>query len=429
MGKTAIKRIMIAMLGATALQALASAGQADAISDFYASKRITMIVPTTAGGGYDVPARALARHFGDHMPGHPTIVVENMPGAGGKRAINYVYNVAARDGTIVSAAHAFIAFDPLFEGAATQAQYDAQKFNWLGSITSTTSVGVAWHTAKVKNYRDLATTQLVVGGVGTTTPMVTNPTLMRGLLGMDFKVVVGYLSGSDVDLAMERGEVEGRIDYTWFGLKQARADWLEQKKINILFQMGLHKASDLPDVPLAVEFARNDEELKILETAFLSYEFGRPYMTTPVIPADRLTGLRKAFMDTMADPSFVIDANKAQLDVNPVSPERLAELVKRTYALPPSLVARINALQKPTGPLDRVQFKSVRAKLGDSGGKARFPIELLDNGRKEFVLVNEDSTKVTIAGKQGEISALKAGMTCAISYLGDGTVAESVACD
>jgi tripartite-type tricarboxylate transporter receptor subunit TctC len=431
MNNNTVRRIITVAFMTLTFQTVAECrpGHADAISDFYAAKRITLIVPTGAGGGYDVPARALARHFSDHLPGHPSIVVENMPGAGGKRAINYVYNVAPRDGTIVSAVHAFIAFDPLFEGAASQAHFDAQKFNWLGSITSTTSVAVAWHTAKVKTYSDLFATQLVVGGVGTTTPMVTNPTLLRGLLGMKFKVVVGYLTGGDVDLAMERGEVEGRIDYTWFGLKQARSDWLEQKKINVLFQMGLHKASDLPDVPLAVDFARNDEERRILETAFLSYEFGRPYMTTPAIPAERLVALRKAFMDTMADASFVADAAKAQLDVNPLSPERLAELVKRTYELPPSLVARINALQKPNGAVETVQFKTVRAKLGEPGGKGRFPIELLDSGRKETVLARKGDSKVAIAGKPAEIPALKAGMTCAISYLGDGTMAASISCD
>jgi tripartite-type tricarboxylate transporter receptor subunit TctC len=401
---------------------------ADSASDFYAGKHITLIVPTSAGGGYDVPARALARHISEHIPGHPSIVVQNMPGAGGKRAINYVYNVAPRDGSVISAVHAFIAFDPLFEGAASKAQFDALKFNWLGSITSTTSVGVAWHAAKVKTYKDLYTTELTVGGVGTTTPMVTNPTLLKGLLGMKFNVVIGYLSGSDVDLAMERGEVEGRIDYTWFGLKQAHPDWLRDKKINILFQMGLHKAPDLPDVPLALDFARNDEERRILETVFLNYEFGRPYMTTPVLPPERLAALRKAFMDTMKDPGFVVDAHKAQLDVDPVAPERLAELVKRAYALPPSLVARINALQQPSGEVTKVQFKTVRAKLGEPGKKGRFPIALLDGGTKETVMIS-DRSKVSIAGKKAEVSALKPGMTCAISYLGDGTVAASVSCD
>ncbi len=231
--------------------AMTGPAMAEDVASFYKGKRLTLIVPTSAGGGYDVPARALARHFDRHIPGQPGIVVQNMPGAGGKRAVNYVYNVAPKDGSVVSAVHSFISFDPLFEGAKTKAKFDAHKFNWLGSIDSTTSVGVSWHTSPVKTHKDLFSHDLVVGGVGTSTPMVTHPNLFRGLLGMRFNVIAGYLSGSEVDLAMERGEIQGRIDYTWFGLKQRRADWLRDKKVNILFQMGLRKAADLPDVPLA----------------------------------------------------------------------------------------------------------------------------------------------------------------------------------
>ncbi len=411
-----------------ACTAIAPAARADAVADFYKGKRLTLIVPTAAGGGYDVPARALSRHFNRHVPGNPGIVVQNMPGAGGKRAVNYVYNVAPKDGTLVSAIHSFISFDPLFEGPKSKARFDARKFNWLGSIASTTSVGVAWHDGAVKSYKDLQTTDLVVGGVGTTTPMVTHPYLFRGLLGMRFNVVVGYLSGSEVDLAMERGEVKGRIDYTWFGLKEGHSDWLKDKKINILFQMGLRKAKDLPDVPLALDMARNEDERRILETVFLSYEFGRPYITTPGVPADRLVALRKAFMDTMKDPAFVADAAKSRLEVDPVSPEHLASLVERAYSLPPALVARINELQTPPKQLTKVKFKTVRATLGKPGKKGRFAITLADGGKTETVIISGRS-KVTVAGKKDDAKGLKAGMTCAIEYLGDKTTAASAACD
>ena len=422
------RHLFVLGLATITLFAVTLPARADAVADFYKSKRVTLIVPTSAGGGYDVPARALARHFNRHIPGKPTIIVQNMPGAGGKRAVNYVYNVAPKDGTLVSAVHSFISFDPLFEGAASKAKFDARKFNWLGSIASTTSVGVAWHDAPVKSYKDLMTHDLVVGGVGTTTPMVTHPYLFRGLLGMRFNVVVGYLSGSEVDLAMERGEVKGRIDYTWFGLKEGHPDWLKDKKINILFQMGLRKAPDLPDVPLALDLARNEDERRILETVFLSYEFGRPYITTPGVPADRLSALRKAFMDTMKDPAFVKDAGKSRLEVNPVAPEHLAALVNRAYDLSPALVARINALQKPTGKQTKVTFKTVRATLGKAGKKGRFAMTL-DGGKSETVIVNRSRTKVRIGGKKAVAKALKSGMTCTIAYLGDKTTAASVACD
>lgn len=407
----------------------AAAAQADAVTDFYKSKRLTLIVPTAAGGGYDVPARALGRHLNRHIPGNPAIVVQNMPGAGGKRAVNYVYNVAPKDGSVVSAIHSFISFDPLFEGAKSKAQFDARKFNWIGSIGSTTSVGVAWHEAPVKSHKDLFDKDLVVGGVGTSTPMVTHPYLLRGLLGMRFNVVAGYLSGSEVDLAMERGEVQGRIDYTWFGLKEGHPDWLRDKKVTILFQMGLRKASDLPDVPLALDFARNEDERRILETVFLNYEFGRPFITTPGVPADRLAALRQAFMATMKDKAFLADAAKSRLDVDPIAPERLAELVARAYQMPPALIARINELQTPPSQLTKVKFKTVRATLGEPGKKGRFAITLAQGGKKETVVVNRDRTRVTIGGKTAEAKALKTGMSCAVEYLGDRTTANSIACD
>jgi hypothetical protein len=351
-----------------------------------------------------------------------------MPGAGGKRAVNYVYNVAPKDGSVVSAVHSFISFDPLFEGARTKAKFDAHKFNWLGSIANTTSVGVSWHTSPVKTHKDLSGHDLVVGGVGTSTPMVTHPNLFRGLLGMRFNVIAGYLSGSEVDLAMERGEVKGRIDYTWFGLKQRRADWLRDKKVNILFQMGLRKAADLPDVPLALDFARNDDERRILETVFLSYEFGRPYMMAPGVPADRLAAMRKAFMDTMKDPKFVADVAKSRLEVNPVAPEHLAKLVSRAYQLPPALVQRITSLQTPVGKLAKVKFKTVKATLGKRSKKGGFAITTAD-GKRESIKLHPRRSKVKIGGKKAKAKALKPGMTCTIAYLGNKTIAKSVTCD
>ncbi len=422
------KFMAIGLVAGVATAGIIPQAMAEDVASFYKGKRLTLIVPTSSGGGYDVPARALARHFDRHIPGHPGIVVQNMPGAGGKRAVNYVYNVAPKDGSVVSAVHSFISFDPLFEGAKTKAKFDARKFNWLGSIASTTSVGVSWHTSPVKTYKDLFSQDLVVGGVGTSTPMVTHPNLFRGLLGMRFNVIAGYLSGSEVDLAMERGEVKGRIDYTWFGLKQRRANWLRDKKVNILFQMGLRKAVDLPDVPLALDFARNDDERRILETVFLSYEFGRPYMMAPGIPADRLAAMRKAFMDTMKDPKFVTDAAKSRLEVNPVAPEHLAQLVARAYQLPPALVQRITTLQAPVGKLARVKFKTVKAVLGKRSKKGGFAITI-NGGNRESIKLHPRRTKVKIGGKKARAKALEPGMACTIAYLGNKTIAKSITCD
>ena len=303
--QTLLRAFVAGVCAGAALWACGTPAKADPVADFYSGKHITIIVPSAAGGSYDVYSRILARHYGRYIPGNPTFVIQNMPGAGGRRGTGFIYNAAPRDGTTLGAIHNFMAFDPLFEGANYEAQFDPRKFVWIGSVTTAVSVAIDWHTSPVKTYQDLYDKELVVGGVGTDTLMVTNPYLLGGLLGMKFKVVAGYMSSGEVDIAMERGEVQGRIDGGWISLKQCCLNKVKNGDIRVLFQMGLEKHPELPDVPLALDFARNDEERRVLETAFLPYEFGRPFITTPEIPADRLKALRESFMATMKDKDFL----------------------------------------------------------------------------------------------------------------------------
>lgn len=402
--------------------------RADAVEDFYKGKRITIIVPSAAGGSYDLYARVLARHYGRMIPGNPGFIVQNMPGAGGRRGTSFIYNAAPKDGTVLGAVHNFIATVPLFEGDRVNAGFDPRRFNWIGSVTDGISVGLNWHTSPVKTYKDLFTREMLVGGVGSDTLMVTNGYLFNGLLGMKLKVIAGYLSSGEVDLAMERGEIEGRVDGGWVSVKQAHAEQVKDGTIRILFQLGLKKHPELPDVPLALDFARNEEERRILETAFLPYEFGRPYMAAPEVPADRLAALRLAFMATMKDKDFLADTAKGDMEVNPIEPQHLQELVERAYSLAPSMIERITTLQQPIGNIVKVQYKTVRAKLITWDGKGRSEIEVL-GGPRQTIRIRQPDTKVTIAGKKAEAKALKPGMTCAIAYLGDKTTAESLACD
>jgi len=318
----------------------------DSIADFYKGKTVNLVVTTAGGTGYDYGARVLARHYGRHIPGNPTVVVQNRPGGGGRTGTAHVYSVAPRDGTVIGAVQSFIATDPLFDPSILTL-FDPRQFNWLGSIASTTSLAVGWHTASVKTLDDLFDKEMIVGGVGAATPMVTMPYLFRRLLGMKFKVVAGYQSGNEVNLAMERGEVQGRIDYSWHSLGAEHLDWIKDKKINLLFQIGLQKHKDLAHVPLIIDLARDEEQRRILEVMFFNYEFGRAFVLAPGTPADRIAALRKAFVDTMADPEFLKDAATSNLEVNPVPAERLQSLVEQAYRLPPALVARTIALQKP----------------------------------------------------------------------------------
>lgn len=417
--------------GLLALAALgwlhAQDARADAVADFYKGKRITIVVPSAPGGSYDLYSRVLQRHFSKHMAGNPGVIVQNMPGAGGRRGTSYIYNIAPKDGTILGAIHNFMAFDPLFEEANYDAQFDPRKFKWIGSVTNAISVAVAWHTSPIKTYKDLYEHEMVVGGVGSDTLMVTNPYLLGGLLGMKFKVVAGYLSSGEVDIAMQRGEIEGRIDGGWVSVKQCCYDMVKKGDMRVLFQLGLEKHPELPDVPLALDFARNDEERTILQTAFLPYEFGRPYMTTPELPDERLQALRAAFFATLKDPAFIAEVEKSHMEVNPIPPERLAEYVDKAYKLPASLVQRVVTLQKPPASLAQVQYRSVRATLG-ALDRGKLPISVVGGG-KETVSVREGTTAVTVGGVKVDTAALKPGMTCTLSYLGNGTTAKSVACD
>jgi tripartite-type tricarboxylate transporter receptor subunit TctC len=343
-------RLRVSMLFvASALAVISTSENAlaqDAVAEFYKGKTVSLVVTTAGGTGYDYGARVLARHFGRHIPGTPTVVVQNRPGGGGRTGTAHVYSVAPRDGTIIGAVQSFIATDPLFD-PSIMALFDPRQFNWLGSIASTTSLAVGWHTATAKTYDDLFDKELIVGGVGAATPMVTMPYLFRRLLGMKFKVVSGYQSGNEVNLAMERGEVQGRIDYSWHSLGAEHLDWIRDKKINLLFQMGLQKHKDLAHVPLIIDLAHDEEQRRILEIMFFNYEFGRAFVLAPGAPADRIAALRKAFVDTMADPEFLKDAAASSLEVNPVTAERLQTLVDQAYKLPPDLIARTIELQRP----------------------------------------------------------------------------------
>jgi tripartite-type tricarboxylate transporter receptor subunit TctC len=338
-------RLIAALLLRASIAFGGAAAAQDSVADFYKDKTLTIVVTTAGGTGYDYGARVFARHFGRHLPGAPTIVVQNRPGGGGRTGAAYVYSVAPRDGTVIGAVQSFIATDPLIEPPLLEL-FDPRQFNWLGSIASTTSVAVAWHAAPVKTYPDLFNKELIVGGVGAATPMVTMPYLFRRLLGMQFKVVAGYQSGNEVNLAMERGEVQGRVDYSWHSLGAEHLDWIKEGKVNLLFQIGLQQHKSLAHVPLVIDLAKNSDDRTILEAAFFNYEFGRALVTAPGVPANRLGALRRAFTETMNDSGFLKDAAASNLEVNPVSAERLQGLVQRAYNFPPELIARTVDLQK-----------------------------------------------------------------------------------
>jgi len=327
-----------ASLAAIALIASTLAGRAQAPGDYYRGKSIELYISSSVGGGYDAYARALARHLGRFIPGNPAVLPKNMEGAGGLRLANFLYNVAPKDGTTLATIYRGTVFDPLLGGKG--AQFEATRFTYIGSANNEVSVCVAWHTSGVSRYEQVLAKEFVVGASGFGADTYQFPKIVNGVLGTRFKMIMGYPGGNDIDLAMERGEVQGRCSWSWTSLKATHRPWISEKKINILFQMGLSKHPDLPDVPLIIDLADNPDGKAILELVFARQVMAWPYLAPPGIPRDRAEALQAAFMNTMADRDFLADAEKSMLEIRPVTGDDIGKLVARVYATPPAIVQR-----------------------------------------------------------------------------------------
>lgn len=330
-------------LAALALSLTAATfARADAVSDFYKDKKLNIYVGYSAGGGYDVYARILARHINKHMAGAPTTVVQNMPGAGSVRLANWLNSAAPKDGTVIGTFGRGVAFDQLLNTQGTQ--FDATKASWIGSMNDEVSVCLAWHTSGIKTFEDVLNRELVVGGTGGAADTDQFPRVLNGVFGTKFKVVVGYPGGNDVNLAMERGEVAGRCGWSWSSLMSTQPGWFKDKKVNILVQLSLSKHPELPDAPLVTDLARTPEQKAMLRLVFARQVMGRPFAGPPGIPADRLAALRKAFMDTQKDAAFLEEAKKAMIEITPVPGEDIEALVKEAYATPKPIVDKVAEL-------------------------------------------------------------------------------------
>jgi tripartite-type tricarboxylate transporter receptor subunit TctC len=316
-----------------------SAAHAQSPADFYKGKTVDLYIGYSAGGGYDVYARALARHMGRFIPGNPTILAKNMPGAGSLVLANWLYNVAPKDGSAFGIIGRGTAFDPLL--GSTKAQFDAGKFNWIGSMNDEVSVCVAWHTTGITTLEQVERKELTVGGSGPAADTDQFPKVLNATIGTKFKLVTGYPGGNDVDLAMERGEVMGRCGWSWSSVIATHKSWIDDKKINVLVQLSLSKHVDLPHVPLIMDFARTEEQKQIFKLVFARQPMGRPFLAPPGIPLERVAVLRKAFMDTMKSGEFLAEAGKMQLEINPVSGDAVQKIVQEVYRTPKAVAAAV----------------------------------------------------------------------------------------
>jgi tripartite-type tricarboxylate transporter receptor subunit TctC len=318
-----------------------TAAQADPTADFYSRTNIRLLVSGEAGGSYDTDARLVARYWGRHIPGNPTIIPENMLGASGRAAASYTYNVAPKDGSVIAVVQQTIAMGQALDQSGVQ--YDAAKFNWIGSPVRNEEVLVVWHTTGVRTIEDAKKKEVVIGATSQTGTNYIYPKLTNELLGTKFKIVTGYSGGAPIVLALERGEVEGRGANPWSEWKVIRPDWVRDKKIIPLIQMSLAKRPDLPEVPLLIDLAPNADVRSIFELVSITGDIGRPFATAPGVPAERVAALRKAFDETIRDPDFLADAEKVHKEIHLITGEELDALVKRVLSAPKSATELLKA--------------------------------------------------------------------------------------
>lgn len=333
-------------IGLPAVFVLAIGGGAPAAAQsegFFKGKQVRMVIPSGAGGGYDTFARVLSLHLRKHLPGNPAMVDQNMPGASGMLATNWAASAAPKDGTVIVATYNTLLIEPLFGNP--QVRYDPRDFEWIGSMGKQQQICVTWHTSPIKTIEQAKERQVIVAATGATGNSATMPKQLNTLIGTKFRVVPGY-STTEARLSMERGESEGICGLSYSTLKASSPDWIENKRINVLVQTGSTPQAGLETVPLLRNLVGSAEDKRVLDTLAFPEELGRPFLMPPGTPKNIVQIVRRAFDDTMKDPAFLSDANKARLDLDPVSGETMEQIIKDAYSTPKDLLQRAAELNK-----------------------------------------------------------------------------------
>ena len=325
----------------------ASAAPADPVADLYKGKQINWILSAGAGGGYSAYALAFAPYFSKHIPGNPHIIVQNMPGAGGIRAMLFLQSVAPKDGTTIGLVHSSVPFAPLY--GIKGASFDPRQMSWIGSINAATGICVSWTASGITTWQDLFDKEFIVGGTGAGSQMETMPAMLNKLFGTRIKVISGYKGGNDVYLAMERGEVHGRCGGLISSIKSTRPNWFPQKKVSVPVQIALERDPEFPDSPAVIEFAKDQRTKDILQLILAPMGMDRPILAPPGTPPEIVAALRKAFHETMNDPAFIGEAERQHLEIEEVSGDKIARLLQSAYMLPPEVVKAANEAMALTG--------------------------------------------------------------------------------
>lgn len=424
-----IRKTLSASLFALALMPAVAAAQS--AEDFYKSKRLTLIVGYAPGGGYDTYARMAAPHFAHNLAGNPTIIVQNMPGADSLTALNHLSNRASRDGSMIATFSRTLAISPLLgQLSKDKAQYDPQKLYWIGSFNNEVSVIAVWAASGVKSVDDLKSREVLVGATGLTSSNAVYPYVANNVIGTKFKVITGYPGTSHMTLAMERGEIHGNGGWSLSSIFAQHPAWLKEKKLNILMQLSTSKHPSLPDVPLILDFAKNQTERKALELVFAPLALGRPLAAPPGIPADRGAALRAAFDATVKDKAFLAAAEKAKLDITPIGGPDIQQLIANMYSATPEVVELAKkVVQRGATSVGKavIPYEKVTAKISkvENGGRV---IRFTADGKKAKASVSGSGTKVTVNGQKAKRSAITPGMTCTVDYQGSGSTARGIDC-
>ena len=339
---------MMFRIGAIAL-GLMWAGTAQA-ADYYDGKKLTLVVGGDVGGGYDTYARAISRHLARFIPGKPTIIVQNMPGAGSIKAAEYTYSIAPKDGTVVATLFPGAVVEPLMGDGSTTYKYDATKFAWIGTADSGTRVCGTFQSSKVKTMEDAKAAKAIIGASAAGGSTRDYGWVLNNLVGTKFEIISGYKGTADITLAVERGEVDGLCGFDWSSLKSQKSDWIKNKQFNIMVQMSLEPDAELTKmgVPHLWQFV-SGENRKVAEFIVAQQVFGRPYAAPPGTNEAAVGILRKAFMDTMKDSEFLADAEKARLSIDAMGGEQVQKVVTDLYASPKDIVAKAAKAIKPPG--------------------------------------------------------------------------------
>jgi hypothetical protein len=331
-----LQRAGLSLLALAALFAFSGVGSADSVGDFYKSRSVSLVIGYSVGGGYDAYARLLARYIGKHIAGEPSIIPQQMTGAGSLRAANYIFSVAPKDGSVIGTFSRSVGIAPLLG----QADFDSRKFTWLGSVTDDDTTCVTWNSSPIKTWDDFVSKPFKLGGLGADSDPDIWALLYKNLFGAKVQLVTGYPGTNDVVLAMERGEVDGLCGLSWSTIRNRHAEWLTSHSVNIIVQAALKKEPEIASVPLATDLATKPEQRQIIRLLLASQAMARPFVAPPEIPEDRKTALIAAFDATMTDRDFLGEAQKLSFEVHPVSAATIDALLAEVYTTPKDVLGR-----------------------------------------------------------------------------------------